>query len=138
MTIKQMRVDSNPAIRVAHAAELAEHFEALDEWLAKGGYLPTRWAPPGERVQPPRKPRRKQPLLVADDVSKVLEQVGFEPPGGIKQTKAEVWFWATEARAADLVDRLRLTWPDHTVAAEYIRPDRWATKVSRRIEEKVS
>lgn len=29
--------------------DLIAHFEALDEWLYKGGFLPAAWAIPGER-----------------------------------------------------------------------------------------
>ena len=43
LTIKQMDVDENPYIKAAHAEEIAEYFEALDEWLSKGGFLPTHW-----------------------------------------------------------------------------------------------
>lgn len=25
------------------AVELAEHVQALDEWISKGGFLPTQW-----------------------------------------------------------------------------------------------
>lgn len=30
----------------AHASELAECVEALDNWLRAGGFLPRRWQPP--------------------------------------------------------------------------------------------
>jgi hypothetical protein len=30
---------------IAAAADMAEAFEALDEWLSKGGFLPDAWAP---------------------------------------------------------------------------------------------
>lgn len=43
LTISQYRVDTDPAIRGAHAAEIAEYFEALDDWISKGGFLPTDW-----------------------------------------------------------------------------------------------
>lgn len=43
LTIKQMRVDTDPAIRQAHADEIAEYFEALDGWLIRGGFLPEPW-----------------------------------------------------------------------------------------------
>ena len=43
LTIKQMRVDENPYIKAAHAEEVAEYFEALDGWLAGGGFLPSDW-----------------------------------------------------------------------------------------------
>ena len=43
LTIKQMRADTDPAIRKAHADEIAEYFETLDEWLVKGGYPPRAW-----------------------------------------------------------------------------------------------
>jgi hypothetical protein len=48
-TIAQMRVDEHPAIRKQHADDLAEHVEALDEWLSNEGFLPGAWAIPGER-----------------------------------------------------------------------------------------
>jgi len=34
------------------AERLAEAVLALDEWIAKGGYLPARWRPSGGEVQP--------------------------------------------------------------------------------------
>lgn len=43
LTIKQMRVDEDPGVRAAHAAEIAEYAEALDEWLSKGGFMPADW-----------------------------------------------------------------------------------------------
>jgi len=43
LTIKQMDVDEHPLIRKSHADQIAEYFEALDEWLSKGGFLPTDW-----------------------------------------------------------------------------------------------
>lgn len=45
LTTKQMRVDEHPDIRKQHADDLAEHVEALDEWLTKGGFLPSDWDP---------------------------------------------------------------------------------------------
>lgn len=44
LTIAQMRVDENPDIRKAHADEIAEYAEALDDWLSCGGFLPAAWA----------------------------------------------------------------------------------------------
>lgn len=43
-TIKQMGVETNPAINAAYAELLAEYVTALDEWLSGGGFLPTAWA----------------------------------------------------------------------------------------------
>ena len=34
---------------VEDLAPALEAFEALDEWLSKGGFLPGAWAIPGER-----------------------------------------------------------------------------------------
>lgn len=45
LTIRQMDADENPAIKAAHAEEVAEYFEALDEWLSRGGLLPEAWSP---------------------------------------------------------------------------------------------
>ena len=45
LTIKQMRVDTDPAIRKAHADEVAEYAEALDGWITGGGFLPKDWRP---------------------------------------------------------------------------------------------
>lgn len=42
-TIAQMRVDEHPDIRKAHADEIAEYFEALDQWLSNGGFPPAAW-----------------------------------------------------------------------------------------------
>lgn len=43
LTIAQMRVDTDRNVRRAHAEEIAEYFEALDEWASKGGFLPAAW-----------------------------------------------------------------------------------------------
>lgn len=43
LTIKQMRADTDPGVRKAHADELAEYVEALDEWLSNGGFPPEVW-----------------------------------------------------------------------------------------------
>lgn len=34
------------------AQKLADHFEALDEWLTKGGFLPADWLPAIDRNKP--------------------------------------------------------------------------------------
>lgn len=41
--------------------ELTEAFDALDEWLSKGGYLPEDWEPfaGGRRVENPNDPWSK-------------------------------------------------------------------------------
>ena len=44
LTIKQMEVDEHPGIYKAHAQELAGYITYLDEWLSKGGFLPSDWA----------------------------------------------------------------------------------------------
>lgn len=49
LTIKQMAVDEDPGVRAAHAAEVAEYFEALDEWISKGGFLPRDWRDESDR-----------------------------------------------------------------------------------------
>jgi hypothetical protein len=38
-----MNADENHDIWVAHAVEVTEYFEQLDEWLSKDGFLPTDW-----------------------------------------------------------------------------------------------
>lgn len=43
LTIKQIRVDTDPGVAAAHAEEIAEHFNALDGWLSYGGFLPEEW-----------------------------------------------------------------------------------------------
>lgn len=43
LTVAQMRADEHPDIRKAHADEIAEYFDALDEWLSRGGFLPEAW-----------------------------------------------------------------------------------------------
>ncbi len=35
-----------PGSELAHAADLADAFEALDGWLSKGGFLPESWRQP--------------------------------------------------------------------------------------------
>lgn len=37
-------VDSGAIVHADAAIELAEHCEALDGWLSRGGFLPTEWA----------------------------------------------------------------------------------------------
>ena len=43
LTIAQMRVDESPAVKMAHAEEIVEYFEALDGWLKNDGFLPADW-----------------------------------------------------------------------------------------------
>ena len=46
LTIKQMRSEGHQdfqAVWIAHAKEVVEYVEALDEWLSKGGYPPMSW-----------------------------------------------------------------------------------------------
>jgi hypothetical protein len=43
LTIKQLRVDEDPGVRKAHADEIADYFDALDEWLSRGGFPPEVW-----------------------------------------------------------------------------------------------
>jgi len=43
LTIKQRAWDTDPAIRKAHDDEIAEYFQALDEWIVNGGFLPADW-----------------------------------------------------------------------------------------------
>ena len=55
LLIAQMRVEDGPVSGqvadqfIQHARDLAEQFEALDEWLSSEGFLPGAWAIPGER-----------------------------------------------------------------------------------------
>lgn len=44
LTIKQMDVDTDDRIRMAHADEIAEYFQGLDDFLTRGGFLPNDWA----------------------------------------------------------------------------------------------
>lgn len=39
------KINAKPAVHylAAYAEELAEHVEALDGWLSKGGFLPRGW-----------------------------------------------------------------------------------------------
>jgi hypothetical protein len=44
--------DVNTAMRLAEdAAALAERVQALDEWLKKGGFLPTAWSGKRDKEQ---------------------------------------------------------------------------------------
>lgn len=43
LTIGQMRVDDNAAVKLAHADELANYFTDLDNYLANGGRPPRVW-----------------------------------------------------------------------------------------------
>lgn len=40
-------VATDPNDFVGYAADLAEHVEALDEWIANGGFLPKAWTAAG-------------------------------------------------------------------------------------------
>lgn len=70
--------------------------------------------------------------LRAGDVRKVLDEAAYRPPGGVRQTSDEVWFWATDATVEKLTAKLEKAWPDHDVTSERIRPNRWTAAVSRR------
>ena len=41
--------DIGPAELSVHAADLAEHVKALDEWMSRGGFLPAQWNDPRVR-----------------------------------------------------------------------------------------
>ena len=41
--IKEVAVTPADAGALAVARDLAEHVEALDEWIKNGGYLPEQW-----------------------------------------------------------------------------------------------
>lgn len=43
LTIKQLRVDEDTDVWEAHANEICEYFEALDDWLSRGGFPPEEW-----------------------------------------------------------------------------------------------
>ena len=43
LTAKQYRVDRNGPLAAAHADQLVEFIEALDEWLTGGGFPPGDW-----------------------------------------------------------------------------------------------
>ncbi len=57
-TLARLRELAAAADDVEEAAELAEAFHALDEWLSRGGFLPADWArhpanrPPGRNPRP--------------------------------------------------------------------------------------
>lgn len=44
LTIKQLRVDEDSDVWEAHANEICEYVEALDDWLTNGGFLPADWS----------------------------------------------------------------------------------------------
>ena len=48
---------ADPASTLADLASIAEHFDALDRWIAKGGYLPVDW----QRHQPTHEWMRSRP-----------------------------------------------------------------------------
>lgn len=70
--------------------------------------------------------------LRAGDVRRILDEAGYRPPGGVRQTTDEVWFWATDSTVNRLVNQVQEAWPGHAVAAEHIRPNRWTVAVARR------
>lgn len=41
--VEEIHSTDNPNYLANRAPELAEAVEALDEWLSRGGFLPTRW-----------------------------------------------------------------------------------------------
>lgn len=49
--IQSINRSSNSYDRAVWAEELAEAFEALDQWMAKGGFLPVQWR---AMVRPPQ------------------------------------------------------------------------------------
>lgn len=51
LTIKQMRAEPKNAVWMAHAEEVTEYVEQLDEWLSHDGVLPTDWLPEEEKHQ---------------------------------------------------------------------------------------
>ena len=53
LTIKQMQSEGHrdfAEVFIAHAEEVIEYFEALDEWLTKGGFYPQDWANDGDNA----------------------------------------------------------------------------------------
>lgn len=42
--IVELRGSSKISTTEACADEISEHFEALDEWISKGGFMPADWA----------------------------------------------------------------------------------------------
>lgn len=43
LTIKQVAVDEDDGVRLAHYREVVEYVTALDEWLSRGGFPPEAW-----------------------------------------------------------------------------------------------
>lgn len=43
LTAKQYRTDRRGPLATAHADQLVEFIDALDEWLTKGGFPPEDW-----------------------------------------------------------------------------------------------
>lgn len=76
LTVKQMRVDENPDIRAAHADEVAEYVEALDEWLTEGGFLPHAW----KAGRPDFKPGPNQPgsIGITDASGRMVWRFDYE------------------------------------------------------------
>lgn len=40
------RHDAGEEVETGHVEKLVENFQALDEWLSKGGFLPYAWSKP--------------------------------------------------------------------------------------------
>ena len=62
-TLKQIRirVADTLADRDVSVIKLAEHCEALDEWLSKGGFSPTDWDHPyGDKAREEDRMRREE------------------------------------------------------------------------------
>lgn len=49
--VSEFREDSDGEMDLDAMSDMVDHFEALDEWIAKGGFLPKAWnqwrLPPG-------------------------------------------------------------------------------------------
>jgi len=63
LTIKQMRVDTDPGVRAAHAEEIAVYFEGLDKWLSNDGFIPDDWRSEDEKAGRAPLPEAYQELL---------------------------------------------------------------------------
>lgn len=59
----------------ALAESLAEHAEALDEWLTKGGWLPQAWAEPRERAAAAVAAAMARPLITGGEFRAQTEEV---------------------------------------------------------------
>ena len=70
--------------------------------------------------------------LRAEDIRGILNDLGYRPPGGVRQNQHEIWFWSTSAKVTEHYNALSQRWPEYAVESEEIRSNRWTVAIQRR------